>query len=38
MFGLSIDALAQEFSIEIKKEFEMSMVGELNYSLGFQVK
>ena len=30
VFGSSIDALAQEFSEEMKKEFEMSMVGELN--------
>ena len=37
-FGSSIDALAQEFSEEMKKEFEMSMVGELNYFLGLQVK
>ena len=38
VFGSSIDALAQEFSEEMKKEFEMSMVGELNYFLGLQVK
>jgi len=38
MFGSSIDALAQEFSEEMKKEFKMSMAGELNYSLTFQVK
>ena len=30
VFGSSIDALAQEFSEEMKKEFEMSMVGVLN--------
>ena len=38
VFGSKIDALAQEFSKEMKKEFEMSMVGELNYFLGLQVK
>jgi len=38
VFGSLIDALAQEFSEEIKKEFEMSMVRELNYFLGLQVK
>ena len=38
MFGSSIDALVQEFSEEMKKEFEMSMVEELNYFLGLQVK
>ena len=32
------DHLAQEFWEEMKKEFEMSMVGELNYFLGLQVK
>lgn len=38
VFGPSIDALAQEFLEEMKKKFEMSMVGELNCLLGFQVK
>ena len=38
VFGSSINHLAQEFSKEMKKEFEMSMVGELNYFLGLQVK
>ena len=38
MFDSSINALTQEFSEEMKKEFEMSMVGELNYFLGLQVK
>ena len=38
MFGSSIDALAQEFLKEMKKEFKLSMVGELNYFLGLQVK
>ena len=38
MFGSTIDDLAQEFLEEMKKEFKMSMVGELNYFLGLQVK
>ena len=38
VFGLMIDNLAQEFSEEMKKEFEMSIVGELNCFLGLQVK
>ena len=38
VFGSIIDHLAQEFSTEMKREFEMSMVGELNYFLGLQVK
>ena len=33
-----MDALAQEFSEEMKKEFGMSMVEELYYFLGLQVK
>ena len=38
MFGPTIDARAIEFSEEMKKEFEMSMVGELIFFLGLQVK
>ena len=38
VFGSTIDHLVHEFSEEMKKEFEMSMVGELNYFLGLQVK
>ena len=34
VFGFTIDHLAHEFSEEMKKEFEMSVVGELNYFLG----
>ena len=30
--------LLKNFSEEMEKEFEMSMVGELNYFLGLQVK
>ena len=38
IFGSAIDHLAYEFSEEMKREFEMSMVEELNYFLGLQVK
>nr|XP_023902306.1 uncharacterized protein LOC112014156 [Quercus suber] len=38
VFGSTIDQLAHEFSEEMKREFEMSMVGELNYFLGLHVK
>ena len=38
VFGSTIDHLAHEFSEELKREFKMSMVGELNYFLRLQVK
>ena len=38
VFRSTIDHLAHEFSKEMKREFKMSMVGELNYFLGLQVK
>ena len=38
VFGSTSNHLAQEFSEEMEKEIEMSMVGELNYFLGLQVK
>ena len=38
VFGSIIDHLAREFSEEMKREFEISMVGELNYFLRLQVK
>ena len=38
VFGSTIDHLAHEFSEEMKREFEMSMVEKLNYFLGLQVK
>ena len=38
VFESIIDHLAHEFLEEMKREFEMSMVGELNYFLGLQVK
>ena len=38
VFGPTIDTHAIEFSEEMKKEFKMSMVGELIFFLGLQVK
>ena len=38
VFGATINDRAIEFSKEMKKEFEMSMVGELTFFLGLQVK
>jgi hypothetical protein len=38
IFGATLDSLAHEFSKEMMQEFEMSMMGELNYFLGLQVK
>jgi len=38
IFGATLDSLPHEFSEEMKQEFEMSMIGELNYFLGPQVK
>ena len=38
VFGATNDSLAQSFADEMKAMFEMSMVGELNYFLGLQVK
>ena len=38
VFGATIDACDKEFLEEMKKEFEMSMVGELTFFLGLQVK
>ena len=38
VFGSTIDDLAQEFLEKMRKEFKMSMVGELKYFLGLQVK
>ena len=34
VFGVTNDSLAQSFADDIKKMFEMSMVGELTYFLG----
>ena len=38
VFGATIDDRAIEFSEEMKKEFKMSMVGELTFFLGLQIK
>jgi Reverse transcriptase (RNA-dependent DNA polymerase) len=38
IFGSTNAALAEEFSILMSSEFEMSMMGELNFFLGFQIK
>ena len=38
IFGATINDQAIEFSEEMKNEFEMSMVGELTFFLGLQVK
>ena len=38
VFVATIDDWAIEFSEGMKKEFEMSMVGELTFFLGLQVK
>jgi hypothetical protein len=38
IFGATLDSLAHEFAEKMKQEFEMSMIGELNYFLGLEVK
>jgi hypothetical protein len=38
IFGATLDFLGHVFSEEMKQKFEMSMIGELNYFLGLQVK
>ena len=38
MFGSVSEKMVDEFVDHIKNEFEMSMVGELTYFLGLQVK
>ena len=38
VFGATNDSLAHSFANEMKSMFEMSMVGELTYFLGLQVK
>ena len=38
VFGSTHDTLAKSFVDEMKKIFEISMVGELTYFLGLQVK
>ena len=38
VFGVTNDSLAYSFADEMKAMFDMSMVGELTYFLGLQVK
>ena len=38
IFGATNEQLCQEFSKLMQGEFEMSMMGELNFFLGLQVK
>ena len=38
IFGATNNSLTQSFANEMKAMFEMSMVGELTYFLGLQVK
>jgi hypothetical protein len=38
IFGATLDSQANEFSEEMKQEFEMCMIGELTYFLGLKVK
>jgi hypothetical protein len=38
IFGATLDSQAHEFAEEMKQEFEISMIGELTYFLGMQVK
>src|SRR5271154_7578075 len=37
IFGSDDDRMSQQFSKDMKKEFEMSLLGELNYFLGLQI-
>ncbi|WVZ51798.1 hypothetical protein U9M48_002908 [Paspalum notatum var. saurae] len=38
IFGCTNEKLSHEFGDMMSKEFEMSMIGELNFFLGFQIK
>jgi len=38
IFGSPNDSLCKEFSQDMKNEFEMSMMGKLNFFLGLQIK
>jgi hypothetical protein len=38
IFGSTNDALSHEFATMMSREFEMSMIDELNFFLGFQIK
>ena len=37
IFGSNLQILSEKFAFEIKKEFEMSMLGESTFFLGLQV-
>ena len=37
IFGSDHDRLSQQFSKDIQSEFEMSLLGELNFFLGLQI-
>ena len=38
IFGSTNESLCKEFSHDMQSEFEMSMMGELNFFLGLQIK
>ena len=38
IFGSTNDSLCKEFSLDMQSEFEMSMMGELNFFLRLQIK
>jgi hypothetical protein len=38
IFGSTNDALSHEFTTMMSREFEMSMIGKLDFFLGFQIK
>ena len=38
IFGSTNDSLCKEFSKDMQSEFEMSMMDELNFFLGLQIK
>jgi hypothetical protein len=38
IFGSTNDALSHKFATMMSRKFEMSMIGELNFFLGFQIK
>jgi hypothetical protein len=37
IFGATLDSLAHDFADSMKQEFEMSMIGELNFFWGFKL-
>ena len=38
IFGSTNDSLCKEFAKAMQEEFEMSLMGKLNYFLGLQIK